>query len=268
MRKGFAMDMNITTAAALSQTDALRVAGLAAPATAPSTHSAGSAPVGVNSGVSSGTNSFAAVLASTANTANPVNTAPAPNIAITPSWLTDARSALAARPSVKQFTNATGLDASDARELITGVVSPNTDTRNWKAIMASDDPVQAARDATAKMFSRADPARKPTANTGAGSVVSRSGNFVLIANPRSPGSASIGIVDASGKLLRNAGSTPQSIAYAAWLYGIDTDALVNLQFSASRVSPKIGDAVAKAMYTQPANFLNTSAYLASLQKAA
>ena len=147
------MDNNITSAAVLSQNNALRVAALNA-------QSAGSATTQPSSPASS----FASLLAAVANSAQPAN-APAsgsapgsvwgpPVMAVKPWWITDAKSALAARPSVKQFTDETGLDPATAKELITGVVSPNTDTRNWKAIMASDDPVAAAREATDRKSTR------------------------------------------------------------------------------------------------------------------
>ncbi len=260
------MDNNITSAAVLSQNNALRVAALNAQ------------PAGnTTTQPSSPGSSFASLLAAASNSAQAAN-APAsgsapgsvwtpPVFAVKPSWLTDAKSALAARPSVKQFTDETGLDPATAKELITGVVSPNTDTRNWKAIMASDDPVAAAREATAEMFSRADPARKPTASTGINSVLARSGNFVLIGTPgRSAGNATIGIVDSSGKLLRNIGNSAESIARGAWMYGLDTDALTNLQYGAERMSPKLGAAIGQAIDAPPQSFLTASAYLAGLPK--
>lgn len=248
------MDMNITSAAVLSQNNALRVAAL------------GLQPAGNAAGQTSApASSFASLLASVANSAQPVN-APAPAVAARTSWLTDAKSALAARPSVKQLTDATGLDAATAKELITGVVASKTDTRNWKAIMASEDPVAGARAATAELFSRADPARKPTASTGINSVLARSGNFVLIGTPGRGGNASVGVVDASGKLLRNIGNSAESIARGAWMYGLDTDMLSNLQLSANRLSQKLGAAVAQAQDAPPQSFLTASAYLAGLQK--
>jgi len=258
------MDNNITSAAVLSQNNALRVAALNAQ------------PAGATLGQPfSQASSFASVLAATSNTATPV-TPPAPGsvwappvFAIKPSWLTDAKSALAARPSVKQFTDETGLDPATAKELITGVVSPNTDTRNWKAIMASDDPVAAAREATAEMFSRADPTRKPTASAGINSVLARSGNFVLIGTlGRSVGNATIGIVDASGKLLRNIGNSAESIARGAWMFGLDTDTLTNLQYSAERMSPKLATALDQAMGLQPSRFLSASTYVGGLTRSA
>ena len=258
------MDMNITSAAVLSQNNALRVAAL------------NPQPAGNAAGQTTApASSFASLLAAAASGVQPASApAPAPTPSLSgarASWLTDAKSALAARPSVKQFTDETGLDSATAKELVTGVVGSNTDTRNWKAIMASDDPVAAraaaTRAATAEMFNHADPARRPTASTGINSVLARSGNFVLIGSPgRSAGNASIGIVDASGKLLRYIGNSAESIARGAWMYGLDTDMLSNLQLSAERMAPKLGTAVAQAQDAQPQRFLAASAYLAGLQK--
>jgi hypothetical protein len=60
------------------------------------------------------------------------------------------------KPNMKEFMDATGVDAATASELLYGVVGANTDTRNWAAIMSSSDPTATARQATAQMYSEAD----------------------------------------------------------------------------------------------------------------
>mgnify|MGYP005989515443 CR=1 FL=1 len=52
-----------------------------------------------------------------------------------------------------------------ANELLYGVVGANTDTRNWQAIMASDDITSAARQATGQMYSTNSPAENITSKS-------------------------------------------------------------------------------------------------------
>ena len=49
-----------------------------------------------------------------------------------------------AKPNIKEFMDATGVDFKAASEIIYGTIGANTDTRDWGAIMASGDPVEAA----------------------------------------------------------------------------------------------------------------------------
>ena len=71
-------------------------------------------------------------------------------------WLSTAEASDASRPNVKQFMDRSGAEFLDASELIYGVVGSNTDVRDWAAIMASADPISAARQATAQMYGRTD----------------------------------------------------------------------------------------------------------------
>ena len=57
------------------------------------------------------------------------------------------------RPDMKEFMDATGVDAAAASEILYGTIGANTDQRDWKAIMASGDPVKAAIDANLKQYS-------------------------------------------------------------------------------------------------------------------
>ena len=58
----------------------------------------------------------------------------------------------AARPNMLEFMNATGASTSDSSELLYGVIGSNADYRDWSVIMASDNPVDAARAATAQLY--------------------------------------------------------------------------------------------------------------------
>ena len=60
-------------------------------------------------------------------------------------WLTTPEASNASRPNVKEFMDLAGAQFLDASELIYGVVGSNTDVRDWTAIMASKDPISAAR---------------------------------------------------------------------------------------------------------------------------
>ena len=51
------------------------------------------------------------------------------------------------KPNMKEFIDATGIDSSAASEILYGTIGALTDTRDWSAIMASEDPVQASIDA-------------------------------------------------------------------------------------------------------------------------
>ena len=57
------------------------------------------------------------------------------------------------RPNMREFMDATGVDAKAASEILYGTIGANTDTRDWAAIMASDDPVQASIQANLAQYS-------------------------------------------------------------------------------------------------------------------
>lgn len=70
-----------------------------------------------------------------------------PNIRRTPEDI-----ARRAKPNAGEFMGATGLDWETASDLLYGIIGSNQDTRDWAKIMASKDPYQAARAATAQMY--------------------------------------------------------------------------------------------------------------------
>lgn len=90
------------------------------------------------------------------------------------SWLTTAETSQAQRPSIKEFMDRSKAPFLDASELIYGVVGSNTDVRDWSAIMASDDPISAARQATGQMYGRTHiTPRTVTVYLGAGQELPR-----------------------------------------------------------------------------------------------
>jgi len=48
------------------------------------------------------------------------------------------------KPSMREFMDATGASSTEASEILYGTIGANQDTRDWGAIMASGDPVEAA----------------------------------------------------------------------------------------------------------------------------
>lgn len=57
-----------------------------------------------------------------------------------------------AKPSIAQFMEATGTDFESASSTLYGVIGSNQDLRDWNAIMAADDPLLAARQATGALY--------------------------------------------------------------------------------------------------------------------
>lgn len=153
----------------------------------------------------------------------------------TADWLVDSQSdATAARPNMKEFMDATGATAANASELLYGVIGSNADLRDWSKIMASGNPIDAARAATGQLYNsdkdyalvnHADYGTVRFADTlaesslGSKTVLSRSGNFADIATGADT-SATMA-VSSTGLLLRGAGSTQEQIERTAWLFGFD-----------------------------------------------
>ena len=172
------------------------------------------------------------------------------------SWLTTSETSQAQRPDVKEFMDRSGAPFLDASELIYGVVGSNTDVRDWSAIMASEDPISAARQATGQMYGRTDiTPRANAAYIGASDTVAKEGNFAvrLLKNEDNKVlDQGLKLIDAQGLLLRDAGSNPETIARNAWLFGLDTQPLAKLAQAAATVSPELGRAVQLASITAPA----------------
>jgi hypothetical protein len=172
------------------------------------------------------------------------------------SWLTTAETSHAQRPNVKEFMDRSGAPFVDASELIYGVVGSNTDVRDWSAIMASDDPMSAARQATGQMYGRTDTTpRTDAVYMGASDTVAKEGNFAVRLLKDENNKAldqGLKLIDAQGLFLRDAGSNPEAIARNAWLFGFDTQPLAKLAQAAATVSPELGRAVQLASSTAPA----------------
>lgn len=171
------------------------------------------------------------------------------------SWLTTAEASQANRPNIKEFMDRTGAAFLDASELLYGVVGSNTDVRDWTAIMASADPVTAARQATGQMYGRTDITPRTDATyMGISDTVAKEGNFavrLLKDEDQKVVDQGLKLIDAQGLLLRDAGSSPESIARNAWLFGFDTQPLAKLAQAAATISEGLGKAVQQASAMVP-----------------
>jgi hypothetical protein len=164
--------------------------------------------------------------------------------------LTTAEASQASRPNIKAFMDRTGAQFLDASELIYGVVGSNTDVRDWTAIMGSNDPISAARQATGEMYGRTDITPRTDATyIGASDTVAKEGNFavrLLKDEDNKVVDQGLKLIDAQGLLLRDAGNSPETIARNAWLFGFDTQPLAQLTVAAATVSAGLGKAVQQA----------------------
>jgi len=59
----------------------------------------------------------------------------------------------AVKPNMREFMEATGVDAATASQALYGSVGSNVDIRDWDAIMSSGDPLRATQEATRQMYS-------------------------------------------------------------------------------------------------------------------
>jgi hypothetical protein len=177
--------------------------------------------------------------------------------------LTTADAARTARPNMREFMDATGADATDASELLYGVIGSNQDLRNWEAIMASDNPIDAARAATRQLYNsdrdyqlrqHADFGTDRFADTLAAhslapeTTIARSGNFAVHGTPDEarPGSfatTSLMAVSSTGLLLRGAGATKDQIERTAWLFGFDTSGIASMAAQTRAHDARLADAL-------------------------
>lgn len=123
------------------------------------------------------------------------------------------------KPRVAEFMQATGCDSSTASNLLYGVVSGGTDFRDWNAIMASADPVLAARQATGALYNSDLPYSdghgfKPTARE----TLAAEGNFAWVkVNNRE----SLWLMNKQGEALRQVALSAPEILRTSRDYGLD-----------------------------------------------
>ena len=150
-------------------------------------------------------------------------------------WLADSQNiATLMSPNLREFIDATGVSSSVEREILYGVVGSNADLRDWSKIMASNNPVDAARAATKQLYNseneyalvnHSDYGKAGFADIlndsmlSSKTLVQKSGNFAEI--QAGWGNQTMA-VSSSGLLLRDAGSTSDQVHQTAWLFGFDT----------------------------------------------
>ena len=153
-----------------------------------------------------------------------------------------------ARPNMREFMDATGISSTDASELLYGVIGSNTDLRDWRAIMASDNPVDAARAATRQLYNSDldyQLGQRPEKGTDAfdeilaersitpEETIVLAGNFAVVIEPKEdqePEDAVpfVSAVTSTGLKLREAGGTKDQIERTAWLFGFDLSQVASM----------------------------------------
>lgn len=142
--------------------------------------------------------------------------------------------AVSGRPNVKEFMEATGVSAVDASEILYGVIGANADLRNWDAIMASDNPVDAARAATRQLYNSDKEyallnhhaygtplfdAELQKSSLSSKTVIQQNGNFSEIENLT--GHKITMATSNSGLILRGVGTSQSQLERTAWLFGFE-----------------------------------------------
>lgn len=134
-------------------------------------------------------------------------------------------------PDVAQFEAATGADFDTVVDIIYGVIGANQDSRDWPAIMASADPVAAARAATAAMYNGAycrspEALKAPYSVSGIDiTIVAQVGNFQYQKVVR----LSDGVVNYQLMLIDGDGYGLTTQASRVINFGFDTSVLVELK---------------------------------------
>ena len=130
------------------------------------------------------------------------------------------------KPDTATFMRATGADFSTASSLLYGVVGSNTDYRDWNAIMASGDPVQAARQATGALYNSDLPYTSGNGfKPSAAQTVAASGNFAWLKVDQREG---LWVMNNQGEALRQLPASAPDILRAARDFGLDTAELATL----------------------------------------
>ena len=130
------------------------------------------------------------------------------------------------KPNLATFMEATGASASTANALLYGVVAGVEEYRDWGAIMASDDPVLAARQATGALYNSDLPytsenAFKPTDRQ----TLASAGNFAwLDVNDRQ----SLWVMNNQGEAISQVPMSAPDILRTSRDFGLDIGALSTL----------------------------------------
>ena len=130
------------------------------------------------------------------------------------------------KPDTATFMKATGADFATTSSLLYGVVGSNTDFRDWNAIMAAADPVQAARQATGALYNSDLPYTSGTGfKPSAAQTVAASGNFAWLEVDQHEG---LWLMNNQGEALRQIPVSAPDILRNARDFGFDTGDLAAL----------------------------------------
>lgn len=131
-----------------------------------------------------------------------------------------------AKPSIAAFMSATGTDFDTASSTLYGVIGSNNDLRDWSAIMAADDPLLAARQATGALYaSNLDYGSTNSFHPTADQTLASSGNFAWLNVDNSQG---LWLMDGKGGALRQLPLSAPDILRAARDFGVDPSKLSGL----------------------------------------
>ena len=135
----------------------------------------------------------------------------------------DVTSAHNQKPTVAAFMQATGANFTTAANVLSGVVGSNTDYRNWPAIMASEDPLAAARAATGAMYQSDLPYGAPSVPPLAkDTVLAQSGPYTVTQTDEHH---QLWLTASTGQPLRQVGLDAPQILAAAQDFGFSTEPL-------------------------------------------
>lgn len=151
----------------------------------------------------------------------------------------------AGKPDAAGFMRATGADFSTASSLLYGVMGSNQDYRNWQAIMAAPDPVQAARQATGAQYQSSLPYASAAGGFAPKSdqILAQSGPYAWLRVQQREG---LWLLDGQGQALRQIPMNAPDILRASRDFGLDPAHLQGLadQMDAQGIAYRPGQQLA------------------------
>ena len=143
------------------------------------------------------------------------------------------------KPSMKEFMDKTGASWEEASVVYS---NDSTDTRDWTKIMASDNPLNAAREATSQMYNATDRKYIGGYTPSDSQIYAKTDNFVYYKD--NDGNDRLALTDKNGVLLRERNGSAETIKNNLLAFGFDLTQLDTLQStleSKGITSPLFGD---------------------------